>query len=141
MEEIYTDPPGMPGDERMAAAELRVVREHLGLTIEWLCADLDVQGRTGRRWESGESPIPDGVRLRIEEIEQQTAVLVGEAVAACQDARDPVLLTYRSDAEYRMHHPELTWPASWHRALVARVAQEVSGLAIDYWTPSGRSAG
>lgn len=119
----------------MTAAELRVVREYLGLTIEWLCADLDVQGRTGRRWESGESPIPDGVRARIEEIEQQTAALVDEAIAACRDAREPEMLTYRSDADYRMHHPEAAWPASWHRAVVGRVAQEVPGLVIDYWAP------
>ncbi len=36
----YADPPGMPDDERMTDAELRVVREHLGLTGDALAAHL-----------------------------------------------------------------------------------------------------
>src|SRR5690606_40083818 len=49
----YTDPPGMPDDERMTPAEFRVVREFLGLTPEWLAAHLGVSGRTVRHWEQG----------------------------------------------------------------------------------------
>src|SRR5690606_819281 len=59
----YTDPPGMPDDERMTPAEFRVVREFLGLTPEWLAAHLGVSGRTVRHWEQGKYAIPDGVRL------------------------------------------------------------------------------
>lgn len=132
----YTDPPDMPDDERMTAAEFKVIREYLGLTGDWLAAHLTVSGRTVRHWEEGKYPIPDGVRLRIEEIETATDGMVGAAVAACLDARDPVMLTYRTDADYRTHHPGVAWPASWHRAIVARVAQEVPGLVIDYWTPT-----
>lgn len=125
----------METTDTMTAAELRVVREYLGLTIEWLCEHLGVQGRTGRRWEAGDSPIPEGVRLAIEQIETQTALVVDAAVEACNASTDPIMLTYRTDADHRTHHPEQSWPASWHRAVVARVAQEVPGLAIDYWTP------
>jgi hypothetical protein len=39
---------------------------------------------------------------------------------------------YRSDEEYHAAHPEVPFPASWHRAVVARIAQEVPGLAIAY---------
>jgi hypothetical protein len=45
---------------------------------------------------------------------------------------DPGVLTYRSDAEYHAAHPEIPFPAAWHRAVTARVAQEVPGLAIAY---------
>lgn len=120
--------------EAMTAAELRVVREHLGLTKRWLAEHLGVRERTVDRWEEGSSPVPDGVRVEIERLEQVTAEHVGAAVAGCNDARDPALVTYRTDAEYRRHHPEQTWPASWHRAVCARVAQEVPGLVIDYWS-------
>jgi hypothetical protein len=50
------------------------------------------------------------------------------------DAPEPVLVTYRSDAEYHAAHPELEprWPASWHRAVCARIAQEVPALSIVY---------
>lgn len=133
-QQTYGDPPGMPEGGRMTAAELRVVREHLGLPIEWLARHLRVTERTIRRWERGVSPIPDGVRLEVAAMEQQTAQHIGAAVDAAMASPDPVMLTYRSDTDYRTHHPELEWPASWHRAVVARVAQEVPALVIDYWT-------
>lgn len=128
----YTDPVGMPEDERMTDAELKVIREYLGLTTRWLADHLGVAERTVHRWESGASPIPDGVRLEVERLEVATATAVGAAVEACMDLPDPAVVTYRTDEEYRARHPEPTWPASWHRAVVARVAEEVPGLVISY---------
>lgn len=129
----YTDPPGMPADERMTPAEFRVVREYLGLTGEWLAAHLGVQPRSVRRWEAGTVPIPDGVREEIETLEERTAEVVERSVARLLDVPDPVVVTYRSDDHYAAAEPEAGgWPASWHRAVVARVAQEVPGLAIEY---------
>ncbi len=129
----------LPDDERMTAAEFRVVREYLGLTTRWLADRLGVQERTVQRWEAGASPIPDGVRLAIEQLEADTAQYVDQAVQALLDLPDPGLLTYRSDADYHQHHPEQPWPASWHRATVARVAERVPALVIDYWQPSSAS--
>lgn len=123
--------------ERMTAAELKVVREYLGLTTRWLAEHLHVAERSIHRWEMGASPIPEGVRLAVEQLEADTANVITAAVNACNDAVDPAILTYRTDEEYRTHHPEQAWPASWHRGVVARVAQEVPGLAIDYWGPTG----
>jgi len=123
----------MTADDPMTAAEMRVVREYLGLTTRWLADHLQVAERTVHRWENAQSPIPDGVRVAIELLEQATARHVSAAVAACNDAGDPALATYRTDQDYRRHHPEQPWPAGWHRAVCARVAQEVPGLAIDYW--------
>ncbi|WP_018223844.1 helix-turn-helix domain-containing protein [Salinispora pacifica] len=128
----YADPPGMPEDERMTDAEFRVVREHLGLTGDWLAAHLGVSPRTVRHWEQGKYPIPDGVRLAIEDLERRTAEFVGGVVEKLLDVPDPAVPTYRSDAEYRAAHPEVEFPASWHRAVVARIAQEVPGLRIGY---------
>lgn len=124
-------------DDPMAAAELRVVREYLGLTTRWLADHLAVAERSIHRWESGDPryPIPDRVRLHVEQLEARTADVVTATVDACNDARDPAILTYRTDQDYRVHHPEQPWPASWHRAVAARVAQEVPGLAIEYWRP------
>ncbi|MDX3531181.1 hypothetical protein P1P75_33455 [Streptomyces sp. ID05-39B] len=48
------------------------------------------------------------------------------------DLPDPGVITYRDDAEYLAAHPDAEFPASWHRAVVARVAQEVPGLSIAY---------
>ncbi|WP_055693246.1 DUF1870 family protein [Streptomyces prasinopilosus] len=131
-ENTYTDPPGMPDDERMTPAELRVVREYLGLSPEWLAAHLNVSGRTVRHWEQGKYAIPDGVRLEIEDLERRTGEFVSGIVDALMDLPDPAVITYRDDAEYRAAHPDAEFPASWHRAVVARVAQEVPALAIAY---------
>jgi hypothetical protein len=133
----YTDPPGMPEDERMTDAELRTVREHLGLTGDWLAAHLDVNPRTVRSWEQGRYPIPDGVRLEIEDLEQRTAQFVAAIVEKLQDAPiGATLRAYRNDDEYRADHPDQPWPASWHRMVIARVAEQVPGLSIRYPAPA-----
>lgn len=126
----YTDPPDMPDDERMTDAEFKVVREFLGLTGDWLAEHLDVAPRTVRNWEQGKYPIPDGVRLAIEQLETQTGEFVGGVVEKLMDLPDPGIITYRTDAEYHVAHPEAPFPASWHRAVVARIAQEVPALSI-----------
>ncbi|WP_232323513.1 helix-turn-helix domain-containing protein [Catenuloplanes japonicus] len=128
----YADPPGMPDDERMTDAELRVVREHLGLTGDALAAHLGVSGRTVRHWEHGKYEVPDGVRLAVEDLEQRTAEFVDGIVKALADVPDPAVIVYRTDADYRAAHPGVDLPAAWHRAVVARVAQEVPGLGIVY---------
>lgn len=128
----YTDPPGMPEDERMTDAEFRVVREFLGLTGDWLAGHLGVSARTVRHWEQGKFAVPDGVRLAIEDLERRTGEFIGAVVEQVMDVADPVVLVYRSDGEYHQAHPEIAFPASWHRAVVARVAQEVPGLSITY---------
>jgi hypothetical protein len=128
----HTDPPGMPEDERMTAAEFRVVREFLGLTGDWLAGHFGVDPRTVRSWEQGRYPIPDGIRIGMENLEQQTGTFIGGVVGQIMDIPEPTVITYRTDADYHEAHPEVDFPASWHRAVVARIALEVPGLAIDY---------
>jgi len=141
-EKTYTDPPGMPDDERMSPAEFKVVREFLGLTGDWLAAHLGVSARTVRHWEQGKYAIPDGVRLQIEELEARTGEFIGGIVDKLMDLPDPGVITYRDDTEYRETHPEAEFPASWHRAVVARIAQEVPGLSILFASdvPSGQTS-
>jgi hypothetical protein len=134
-EKTYTDPPAMPADERMTDAEFKVVREFLGLTGDWLAAHLGVSGRTVRHWEQGKYPIPDGVRLEIEDLERRTAEFIDQIIPQLLDMPDPGVVTYRTDEEYHQAHPEVPFPAAWHRAVVARIAQEVPGLVIAYTDP------
>lgn len=123
----------IPDDERMTAAEFRTVREWLGLTGDALAAWLGVNPRSARRWEQGEQPIPDGVRLNIEELEAHTAKNVTAAVSQLMDAPEPTAVVYRDDETFWAAHPEARpLTAQWHRRVIARAAQEVPGLAIDY---------
>lgn len=127
----YTDPPDMPEDERMTDAEFKVVREFLGLTGDWLAAHLGVSPRTVRHWEQGRYPIPDGVRLAVEGLESAAAQQVDVGVETLSDAPDVVLAIPRTDCP-----AECPWPPSWHRAIAARIAQEIPGLSITYADPA-----
>lgn len=119
--------------EHMTPAELHVVREWLGLDLDDLARILGINERTARRWQHGTTPIPDGVREDIERIERVAADMVERAVTALNDARDPLILVYRTDEEFWAAHPgDHPYPARFHRAVVARVAHEVPGLEIDY---------
>lgn len=129
-EPVYTDPPDMPEDERMTPAELKVMREYLGLTGDWLAKWLKVSPRTIRHWEEGKYPIPDGVRLEVEHLENMTAENVTKMIETLMDLPDPQLITYRTDADLNAAQPDNRWPASWHRAVCARVAYEVPALSI-----------
>lgn len=132
LETAHSDPSGMPEDERMTSAEFRVVREFLGLTGDWLAARLKVTPRTVRLWEQGKHPIPDGIRVEIEDLEARTGEFVTALIDKLLDMPDPVVVTYRSDDQYHAAHPDMPFPASWHRAVVARVAQETPALSIVY---------
>jgi hypothetical protein len=129
------DPPGMPDDERMTDAEFRVVREFLGLTGEWLAAHLGVSIRTVYHWEAGKFRIPDGIRLEMEDLEARTGEFIGAVVERLLSVPDPGVLVYRTDADYHAAHPEIEFPASWHRTVVARVALEIPGLRIAFASP------
>jgi transcriptional regulator with XRE-family HTH domain len=130
---------GIPDDERMTDAEFKTIREFLGLTSEWLASHLGVDPRTIRHWEAGKYQIPDGVRLEVERLEEVTGGFIGNVVDALMDMPDPGVFVYRNDAEYHAAHPEIEFPASWHRAVVARVALEVPALRIGY-APMGDKA-
>lgn len=136
----YADPDDMPGDERMTAAELRCVREWLGLTGEALGRLVGVTDRMVRRWEAGTHQIPDGARLEIERAEQTTADIVDGVVAQLKDARDPAVIVYPTDDDFRAAYPNLPMmTAGWWRMVVMRACQEVPGVVIDYQSSSGSS--
>jgi len=129
----YTDPPRMQDDERMTDAEVKVVREFLGVTGDWLASHLGVSPRTVRHWEQGKYPIPDGVRLAMENLEAMATQQVTAAIEVLNDAPDAVMVIPRAEKDCPSECP---WPPSWHRAVAARIAQEVPGLSIVYSVPA-----
>lgn len=108
-----------------------MVREYLGLTIEALAAMLAVNPRTIRSWEAGRDPIPERIRVEVEQVEQLTADAVGELVAALQDAADVSVRVYRRDEDMHAARPDTAHlPARWWRHVVARACEEVPGVVI-----------
>lgn len=116
----------------MSDAGFRVAREHLGLTGEALADHLRVSSRTVRHWEQGKYAIPTGVVQALRVLQARTDAFVAEQVADLADVEDPEMATYRTDDDYRAAEPGTDLPASWHRAAVGRIAQQVPGLAISY---------
>lgn len=125
--------PASAGASLMSGAELRCLREWLGLTTRWLADHLDVAERSVHRWESDVQPVPAGVASEALRLSEVTYDVLNGIANGLLDLPEPEVVTYRSDADYRAHHPNLDWPASWHRALCARLADEVPGLRIAYW--------
>jgi DNA-binding transcriptional regulator YiaG len=128
--------PHLPADEGMTDAELKTIREYLGLTGGWLSASLGVSARQGRKWEEGAAPIPDGVRQEIEAIQQRTAEAESWLIATLMNQHEPIAYVYRTDEDLAVANMDFGgFPASWWRAVVARVAQEMPGLPIRYPEP------
>ena len=118
-------------DCRMDPGELQTVREFLGLTTAAIAGMLDVRDDTVRRWESGRDPIPERVRQEVEDIEEATARAVDELVVALQDARDPAVVVFRSDAQMHATRADLAHlTARWWRHVVARACERVPGVEI-----------
>jgi len=90
-----------------------------------------VRHDTVRRWESGKERVPVRVREEVETVEADTARAVGELVDALNDARDPAVVVYRTDADLHSARPDAAHlTARWWRHVVARAAHEVPSLVI-----------
>lgn len=107
----------------MTDAELRVTRERLGLSADWLCEHLGVQIRTWRRWEGGTAPIPAGVRNDLTTITEATRQLAATLAATARETGQ--IVTYRNDDAYRAAEPDSVYPSGWHRAAAAAAAESV----------------
>lgn len=117
--------PEPDGTQPMSPAEFRMVREGLGLTGDGIAEYLGLtSGRQVRKWEAGTAPIPDGVRVELEKLEEVASGLVAGLVAELRDAADCVLSIPAHDTEGS--------PAGWWRMIAWRVALEVPGLYVRY---------
>lgn len=123
---------GVPENDLMTGGEFRMVREFLGLTVEWLAGYFDVQPRQVRRWEYDERAISEGIREGMEDLEFRTGAWIGAVIEALNDMPDPGVWIYRNDEEFHTAHPEIEFPARWHTHAVARIALEVPGLRVAY---------
>lgn len=133
----------------MTPAEFRCTRELLGLPVDWLADHLGVSVRSVARWEAGTHPIPDGVAAEVLMLSDEASGLVSQAA----DRFEPEsrIATYRTDADIGGHVVDpsasggrpashmlsgdgrwIVYPASWHRAICARIADQVPGVRIEY---------
>jgi DNA-binding transcriptional regulator YiaG len=114
----------------MIAAALKVARESMGLSDGWLAAHLGKTSRTVRNWESGH--VPADVAEEIVSLLRRTRETVEALVEQVRDDPAAEVVTYATDPVYRLAHPDSPFPASWHRAVVARVAAQAPHIRITY---------
>lgn len=120
----------------MTPAELKAMREYLGLSTAWIAEHLVIGERRLQRMESGQEQIPAVVVELIDAIQAETADLVKRMSATYRrqvkaSAGDPVLLpTFRTD-QYSQA-AGLTYPSRWHRHLAARIADSCPGAIPTY---------
>ena len=129
----------------MTPAELKTIRESLGLPVQWLAERANVQRRTVEYWEAGRSPVPADVAELILQIDAQFAEATRQALAVFdeQTARQGQppetvrLYRYRDDAELWAARPDMRGlPVTAHAALLARVRTALQerrqDVAIEY---------
>jgi len=65
---------------KITAAELKTIRESLGLTSQWIADIAKVQLRTAQYWEAERMAVPLNVSTELEKVEQLLDSMVGEAL-------------------------------------------------------------
>lgn len=114
-------------------AEIRSMREEMGLSTAEMAELIGVGWRSAMSWETGESAISRVNAARLAALTRDTddevtrlrvAILRGETPALTYDGED-ALAVYRTDDAFREAHPDKArWTARWWRRVVARAAGE-----------------
>lgn len=114
----------------MTPAELKTLRESLGLPVQWLAERANVQRRSVEYWEAGRSRVPDDVADLLLQIDAQFAEAARQALAVVdeqtakqgQPPETVRLYRYRDDDALWAARPDMhSLPVTAHAALLARV--------------------
>lgn len=110
----------------MNPAELKTLRESLGLSSQWLAERAGAQLSTVLYWEEGDDPVPLEVAHMLEHLDDTQNLRAKNIVKAITARRTKpasiVLLRYRSDADLWMFESDLApLPTRCHAAMLARV--------------------
>ena len=120
----------------LTGAELKAMREYLGLSTAWMAEKLVIGERRIQRMESAQEPMAEPVVKLIDKAQADAQDLVEKMtplyrrkVKAAGGA--PALLpTYRIDKDG--FDAGLEYPARWHRHVAARICDGAPGAIIVY---------
>ena len=116
----------------MTGAELKTLRESMGLSQQWMASNCPspsgkgVNLRSYQRWESGDAPVPDDAALFFRCVKSEWRGLADREATDALDLIDRHtksidLYRYRSDHDVPDH---IGMPAAFH-ALAIKRAQEI----------------
>lgn len=114
----------------MTNAEVKTLRESLGLSVAWLSRAARVDERTVRYWESGHTSVPADVAQLLAEVNRMLNLAVDkheELIFQIEVTDRPdhiVMLRYRTNEDLWRFQPEfreMGLPATCHAAMLARL--------------------
>ena len=97
----------------MTPAELKTLRESMGLTIKWLAARWHTAEYSVKRWERNRR-LPDKLAQDMQTLRREYRKAITEGIAA----NEPTIIVPRTDATT----PDGK-PASWHRSVAQRIRE------------------
>lgn len=119
----------------MTAAELKTLRESLGLSAQWVAENIaNCQLRSYQFWEAGERAVPEDVAEQLEELDERFEDLVEGAVSKAEEsnANEVALIRYKTDEDLWQASPSMKpLPARAHAALIARTKRDLEALGFD----------
>ena len=123
----------------MTPAELKTLRESLGLTLNWMAEQTGVKLRSVQYWESGERSVPDDIAQMLysidEALEQMVTGSRDQVRAMVEEDGAPNgidLIRYKTDKDLHKYHPNLApLPATTHATMLARLRREFLRMGIE----------
>lgn len=128
-------PNGAKWGGKMPPAELKTLRESLGLTVQWMADQAGVKLRTAQYWESGRNRVPEDVAAMLESIDHAFEAATTETMAMIQGLNPPparvVLVRYRTEADLWEFRPDMKpLPATSHAALLSRLRRALWAIGV-----------
>ncbi len=129
----------------MTGAELKTIRESLGLSVKWLAEKAGVSHRSASYWESCTFSVPDDVAQMINALDAGIDSMVTQAINVIDDQikgqgelpEKVVLLRYRTDEDLWQFRSDMAGlPVTYHAAMLARLRSAVISLKVPcfvYW--------
>lgn len=123
----------------MLPAELKTIREAVGLSVPDLAALAGVQERSVRYWESGRNAVPEEVAALVQSLDDRLQAMACHAVEVvrsliAQHGAAPesiTLLRYRENADLWHYMPDFKpLPVTTHGALLARCRAALADLHV-----------
>ncbi|OXN01500.1 helix-turn-helix domain-containing protein [Bifidobacterium vansinderenii] len=105
----------------MSCAEMKCLRESMGLTTKWLARRWNVSEFSVQRWERNR-PLPNELEQDLQKLKTMFDLEVDQAAQTTTGS----LIVPRTDAE-----SPAGLPSAWHRAVAQQAAQR-SGVHIIY---------
>ncbi len=105
----------------MTPAELKTLRESMGLTIKWLAARWRTAEYSVKRWERNRR-LPDTLAQDMQTLRREYRKAITEGIAA----NEPTIIVPRTDATT----PD-DKPAAWHRSVAQRIKM-ITGCTLVY---------